>query len=363
VAVAQSQAPIPFTVKGKIGQFNAPAKIYLFCMGRVDSATLKNGTFEIKGTTDIPQLGSLMIKRNGKMGSGLFGSADRKEVYLEPGPVVVTSPDSLLHASVAGGPINADNQRLEASLKPVLAKLKANGAEYQKASEEQRKAPAFKARLQAQGEQTQNEYAQRVRDFIQTNPNSWVSLYELGRLSMLAPPQYAVVAPLYEALSPALKNTPPGRSYGELVQGLKNVAPGAQAPAFTQKTPEGKAVSLADYRGKYVLVDFWASWCGPCRAENPAVTKVYNEFKDRNFDILGVSLDDEDGRAKWVKAVKDDNLAWTQVSDLRGFQNAAAQLYGVQAIPQNFLIDPNGKIVAANLHGDDLRATLAKYLK
>ena len=112
-----------------------------------------------------------------------------------------------------------------------------------------------------------------------------------------------------------------------------------------------------------VIVDFWASWCGPCRQENPALTKVYNEYKGHNFDIIGVSLDDEKGRAKWLKAVQDDHLAWTQVSDLRGLQNEAAQRYHIQAIPQNFLIDPNGKIVAANLRGDELQAMLARYIK
>ena len=180
---------------------------------------------------------------------------------------------------------------------------------------------------------------------------------------MLDVPQYATVGPVYEALSPALKNTPQGRDYGSMVAALKNIGIGQSAPIFSQNTPEGKKVSLADYRGKYVLVDFWASWCGPCRAENPAVTKVYNEYKGRNFDILGVSLDNEKSRAKWVKAIGDDHLAWTQVSDLKGFENAAAQRYAVRSIPQNFLVGPDGKIVAVNLHGAELGATLAQLIK
>ena len=180
---------------------------------------------------------------------------------------------------------------------------------------------------------------------------------------MLDVPQYATVGPVYAALSPELKNTPQGIDYGKMVEGLRAAAIGQSAPIFSQNTPEGKKVSLADYRGKYVLVDFWASWCGPCRAENPVVTKVYNEYKGRNFDILGVSLDNEKSRAKWVKAIADDHLAWTQVSDLKGFENAAAQRYAVQSIPQNFLVGPDGKIVAVNLHGAELRATLAQLIK
>jgi peroxiredoxin len=180
---------------------------------------------------------------------------------------------------------------------------------------------------------------------------------------MMAPPEYAVVGPLYEALSPTLKNTPQGRYYGELVQELKNVAIGAQAPAFTQKTPDGKTVSLADFRGKYVLIDFWASWCKPCREDNPALVKAYTTYKGRNFEILGVSLDSEESREKWVKAIQEDHLSWPQVSDLRGWKNEAARSYAVHAVPQNYLIDPSGKIVAANLRGEKLTAALAQYLK
>jgi peroxiredoxin len=332
-------------------------------MQLTDSATFKNGTFEFKGTTDIPKPAVLVIKRNGKLGEGMFGAADEARLYLEPTPIVVTSPDSLKNARIVGGSINADHQRLVASSKRLLTKQKAIEVEYQKATEKQRETAEFKEQMEAMGKALFKDYAQNDMAFIKANPNSWVSLYSLQSLKMIQQPQYEEVAPLYEALSPELKNSAPGRHYGEMVKGLKAVAVGAQAPSFSQKTPDGKAVSLADYRGKYVLIDFWASWCKPCRAENPAVTKIYNEYKGRNFDILGVSLDDEKGREKWLKAILDDQLAWTQVSDLKGWENQVARLYNVQGIPQNFLIDPTGKIVAFNLKGDDLKNTLARYIK
>lgn len=361
--LAHAQAPIPFTIKGKVGQLNAPAKIYLVRGFEVtDSATFKNGAFEFKGTTDVPQSVGLTIRRDGKFGN-MFGRREGTRVYLEPGPVVVTTPDSLRNAHVTGGPVNTDDQRLQTSLKVVLAKMDAFGAELNKTPEAQRTAPEFAARTKAQFEAFNKEFVQRTRDFIKANPNSWVSLDVLEGLGMWQAPQYAKVAPLYAAFSPALKNSPQGRRYGELVQGLKATAVGEPAPAFAQLTPDGKTVALADYRGKYVLIDFWASWCGPCRAENPALIKAYNQFKGRSFDIIGVSLDDEKGREKWLKAIQDDQLTWTQVSDLKGTQNEAAQRYHVRSIPQNFLIDPSGKIIAFNLRGEELQATLAKYLK
>ncbi|RPD47606.1 AhpC/TSA family protein [Hymenobacter sediminis] len=362
--LASAQTAIPFTVKGKLGTLNAPAKVYLLRgMTVTDSTTIKNGAFELKGTTESPVMVELIMRRNGRLGSLYGPPGDRARLYLEPGTTQVSSPDSLAHATVKGGPLNTDFARLNASIAPIMANIQAFGAEMQRATDQQRQDPAFTEKLKSRFEEFNKQIATANYAFIKANPNSLVSLDALVLMRMMDLPQYATVAPLYEALSPALKNTPRGREYGELVKGLKAVAIGAPAPDFTQQTPDGKTVSLRDYRGKYVLVDFWASWCGPCREENPTVAKVYSEYKGRNFEVLGVSLDREKDRAKWVKAIQDDKLTWTQVSDLKGWENAAARSYSVSGIPQNYLIDPTGKIVAANLKGDDLKATLAKYIK
>jgi peroxiredoxin len=132
-------------------------------------------------------------------------------------------------------------------------------------------------------------------------------------------------------------------------------------PEFKQNDVNGKLVSLSSFRGKYLLVDFWASWCGPCRAENPNVVKAYNQYKDKNFTILSVSLDQD--KSKWLEAIKKDGLTWTHVSDLKYWNNAVAVQFGIQSIPASFILDPNGKIIAKDLRGDALDSFLKTNLK
>jgi len=198
--------------------------------------------------------------------------------------------------------------------------------------------------------------------FIKAHPGYIASAEALKDAVGYLPDDIRIYDKVFNGLSTAVQKSAAGMAVKKTIDAFMVVRIGAEAPLFTQPDTAGHAVNLKDFRGKYVLIDFWASWCGPCREENPNVVKAYQRYKDKNFTILSVSLDKTDKKDAWIKAINDDGLAWNHVSDLKFWDNAVAKMYAVRSVPQNFLIDPKGKIVAANLRGEELSEKLQELL-
>lgn len=209
-------------------------------------------------------------------------------------------------------------------------------------------------------EKTKSNVLKQVDLFVKSKPASPVTPFVIYVTSPISN-DVDNLEGLYNTLKPAAKTTAYAKKIEQLIASEKIGREGTQSVDFTQNDTASHPVALSSFKGKYVLVDFWASWCGPCRNENPAVVYAYNAFKDKNFTILGVSLDQNKDR--WIQAIKADNLTWTHVSDLKYWENEAAQMYRIKSIPANMLIDPSGKIVARNLRGEELHSALLKLLK
>jgi thiol-disulfide isomerase/thioredoxin len=344
-----------YTIKGYLaGQ--QTGKLYLnYRMGREshrDSAMLSNGYFELKGFISRPVEASLYlpIKPN-TYSSGL-------QFYLEPGTTLVTGYGSFDEAIVQGGQTQAEyvlwnkvSEKLTARMNNLMTRKYMNRENMDSAA----------AIMTLMKEYSKDRAAAELK-FISHFPESYVSWSLVDGNGIAINPE--TLAPLMDAISPKFRNTPEGKEIDRKLEIAKRTWIGSPSIDFTQADVNGKPVKLSSFRGKYVLVDFWASWCGPCRMENPYVLKAYNAYKDKGFTVLGVSMDDEKGREKWIKAIADDKMPWMQVSDLKGMkENVAANLYGIRAIPQNFLVDPNGVIVAKNLRGDDVLLTLKEIMK
>ena len=350
-----------FKITGQLKNL-PPGRVYLIYINDnkqvLDSTTVTNGTYlftgEITGSNPATLLDvSPMSTRP--------APRDIARIYLAPESISISHVDSFSNTVVAGSAVNADYQQITAAERPYERRKMAM-------------APAYQAARQAKDEATAKSIGAQAKiidkalddsvyaPFARNHPQSPLALYAL-QLYAKNDPDVPVLRSLFDGLSPAVKGSTGGKAFAEKLAVATKTGIGSMAMDFTQNDTLGKPVSLSAFRGKYVLLDFWASWCGPCRVENPAIVSTYAKYHPRGFEILSISLDRPGDKDKWMKAIHADKLTWTQVSDLQFWQNAVAVQYGVGSIPQNFLIDPQGKIIAKGLRGDELEKKLSEIYK
>jgi peroxiredoxin len=325
-----------------------------------DSAVVVKGEYEFVYSVKLPTRAQLLAINSANKKARLQ-QKDVATIFLEASNIKIQNVDSFSNIVVKGSKAQVEYEKITAASKPFIKEMQAlyKVIDEQNKSGDKVAAKKTEDAIDALDAKIQEEVYGK---YIKANPTSPIGLFALQ--------QYAgydinadKVEPLFNQLSAATQASAAGKDFKAKIDVAKKTGIGKYAMDFTQNDTLGNPVALSSFKGKYVLVDFWASWCGPCRSENPNVVKTFNAYKDKPFTILSVSLDQPNAKDKWIKAIHDDNLTWTHVSDLQFWNNAVAKQYDIQAIPQNLLLDPEGKIIAKNLRGKTLSEKLAEVFK
>jgi len=348
-----------YTISGKLPGLTVPARAYLATLqgdayNDKDSVAIKDGKFQFTGSVNEPDRVVISVRRNGEATPGT--KRDEISFFLENSKISIVGTDSIKNATITGSKSDQENKELGALMKPLTTAFQNLNREFygKPKDEAYKKAVDSINRVIAELKNTQVKFAESHR-------NSYMGLFVYHYYVLDSYFDPAKEEPLFHQFSSELQSSGLGKRTLEKIEAAKRRQVGIKAADFTQNDLNGKPFTLSSLRGKYVLVDFWASWCAPCRAENPNLIKAYAQLKDKNFEVVGVSLDDSKG--PWEYAVKKDSLPWIHVCDLKGWKNGVAQMYGITSVPQNLLIDPQGIIIAKNLRGEDLTEKLSALIK
>lgn len=341
-----------YTINGTVnGEENGTVYLLKY-NGRVAdtlaSAPINAGKFTLEGTTQ--ETSDAYLEVGGKKG--------RTPIILENVAFTATlNPEDNAQSKVEG----TENQRIVNEYLVISNNLMKKESElykdYSAAMQDQNQEKAEEIRNQF--EELEKEATAQENDLIKANSDSFVAAFILA--SKMGGLELDELTEQYNSLGENAKASTYGKKIADRIAKLSAVTVGQTAPDFTLNTPEGTPLSMYDVKGKVKIIDFWASWCNPCRRLNPEVVEIYQEFHPKGLEILGVSLDRD--KAAWEKAIADDQLTWNHVSDLQYWNNAAAQLYGINSIPHLIVLDENNKIVAHNLHGQELKDKIAEMLQ
>jgi thiol-disulfide isomerase/thioredoxin len=348
----------PFTIRGTLDPGLKIEYIYFgqgtFLTNNTPKAVkirVEQGKFTIGGTTSEPGPAFISLAADFKPKD----PAELKQFVLDKGEISIHIKDKLSGATISGSKADEDIVNYTSGQAPYVQKVNSLN---EIADQQSRKGVPLDSIVKTYGpliKDASRELYAYQRSFVERNQSAFISvllLPEIGRYTQ----NFLEADSILDRLHPSLRSSPTGKAVKSYIAAEKKTSIGAFAPEFAAPDTAGKMFSLSSLKGKYVLLDFWAAWCAPCREENPNIVLAYQKYKDRGFTVLGVSLDRN--RKDWLKGIHTDRLTWQHVSELKYFTSPTALLYNISSIPRSFLLDPSGKIIAKDLRGEELQEKL-----